>query len=144
MLTSCPGKNPLSPLWQSSLPYFFLSLIWSTLQWDDLFLCNYNTSLSPCTCLLPLYWGFTLEHPKPIFFCYLLVFLWLEFFFLWTFRSLLFSTSQSSIPFHTSHPMNLSSSVDQFWPIFMLMLNKFLFWISPPVLFCYIQRVLFK
>ena len=68
VLTSCPRKNPLSLLRQFLLPLSFLSLVWSTLQRDDLFPHSCNTSLSLCVCLYPLQLGSRLGMSKTNFF----------------------------------------------------------------------------
>ena len=139
VLTPCPRKNPPSFHWPSSLPHFSLSLVWSTLQWDDPFPHSYNTSSFLCICPHPLHWGLASEHPKPISFSHLLSSLRLSF--LQTLRSLLSSTSQNLMPFHTTHLMNLSFLTDQFRLIFTPMLDGSPSWINPLMRPRYTQRV---
>ena len=140
MLISCLGKNPLLPSRWSSLPLFFLFLVWSTLQQDNPFLCNYNIFLFLCTCLLPLHWGPALECPKPTSFSYFPNFP--SFSSLQTLQSLLFSIAQNLMPFHTSHPISLNFSVGWSQLVFMLVPDKFLSLINPLALLCYIWKVL--
>ena len=129
VLTPCPRKNPPPLLQQSSLLLFSSSLVWSTLQWDDPFLHNCNTSSSLCACLHPLHWGLTSEHPKPISSSYLPNSP--SFFFLQILQLLLFSTSQNLMLSHTTRLASLSFLSDQSRPIFMLMLGRLLSWINP-------------
>ena len=136
VFTPCPQKNPPLFLQQFLLPLSFFSLVWSTLQQDDLFPHSCNISLSLCACLHPLCWGLTLERPKPISSSHLLNSLYSSF--LQILQSLLFSISQNSMLSCTIHPTSPNSSSDQSQPIFALMLGGLISLLRRPH---YTQRV---